>query len=246
MLGTRPLGLALFVALSTTDVAAHILPADFILRMLVEKRRRLDFQDLTVELTTEIEGHDSPVEERVYLKPPERMRRVRQGEDSVTVYVFREGEVGQGPENAIQRIKGAPADLLTTLLTPAGEDLEQAQARVLRVLAAHGINTRTVSLSRDGDGVAYVIGAPPKTPDKPQLWIDKDTFLPTRAIFTRKLDGKDVRVELRWLEFASSATGELYPRVIEMYHNGVLRERSEAQKVESNRKVPDSFFDLPL
>ena len=72
-------------------------------------------------------------------------------------------------------------------------------------------------------------------------WIDKETFLPLRLI----LVNKKARRETRWLEFGSSVTGDWYPRVIEILENDVRVERAEVTKIEMNKKVPETLFELP-
>jgi outer membrane lipoprotein-sorting protein len=232
---------ALFVA---DTAAAYILPSDFILRMVVEKRRKLGIVDMTVQLTTETDKKGAPIEERIYIKDPERMRRVRQEEGGTRVTVQVEDKAAEGPENALKPVKGLQ-DLLPVLLQPSGEELEQIQERVVSVLKRLGIDTATVTLGRLGSTVAYVIGGKASDTNKPLLWIDKENFLPLKIVTTQKKDGKSEWVEVRWLEFGSSSTGDWFPRILEVWKDGKRVERSEVVKVEINKKVPDTLFLLP-
>ena len=53
------------------------------------------------------------------------------------------------------------------------------------------------------------------------------------------------KLETRWLEFGSSVTGDWFPRVIEILENDARVERAEVTKIELNKKVPETLFELP-
>jgi hypothetical protein len=244
----RARALTLFALLGATlfsdAAAAYVLPSDFVLRMVVEKRRKLGIVDMTIQLTTETDKKGPPIEERVYIKDPERSRRVRQDEAGTRITVQVEDKAAAGPENALKPLKTIP-DLLPLLLQPAGEDLEQIQERLVAVLERMGIDTGSVTLGRMGSTVAYVIGGKAQDSDRPLLWIDKESFLPLKLVTTQKQGGLTERVEVRWMEFGSSTTGDWFPRVVEIWKDGKRVERSEVSKIEINKKVPDTLFVLP-
>jgi hypothetical protein len=233
---------AVLAGLLAGDIArAYVLPTEFIMRLLAEKRRRLDVSDLSVQLITEVVRHDAPVDERIYLKNPERLRRVRQlEEDEATVEIVREGQTAAGPEDRIRKTRGPP-DILAALLMPKGADLDSMQARMTQAVSALGIDTRVTALGRFGDRICYVVGARAWEEDVSQLWLDKETFLPSRLILVKG----SKRRETRWLEFGSSVTGDWFPRVIELYEDGKLVERAEVARIEPNKKVPETLFEIP-
>lgn len=223
------------------DIAsAYVLPTEFILQILADKRRHLNIVDLSIQLTTELESQHAPAEDRVYLKNPERLRRVRQDEETTTVEIVREGKAARGPEGDIKRVKSTP-DILPVLLMPVGASIEEMQVRMTKAVKALGIDTSVTALGRYEDRVCYIIGARAWEKNVSQLWIDKETFLPLRLVL---MDNK-VRRETRWLEFGSSVTADWYPRVIEILEDGVRVERAEVTKIEMNKKVPETLFELP-
>ncbi len=239
-------GLALLGLLGWgSSAAAYVLPAPFILKMMADRRERLELKDLTVQLNTEVGEAGAVVEEYWYLKPPERSRRVRQEEEQTVVELQREGKQARGPEGALKLVKGPIADPLPTLLFPAGADLDQKLQRIVAQLKGLGVDTTVSALGRFNGTVCYIIGARSFEADRPQLWLDKETFLPLRLIHFPTHEGKKVRRELRWLEFGSSTTGEFFPRILEVWEAGKRSERAEVEKVEVNTKVPETIFDLP-
>jgi hypothetical protein len=116
-----------------------------------------------------------------------------------------------------------------TELAPLGVALEQACAilalksgeegstreALLKHLGNLKVETKYVSLARlDGavssSSVSYLIGN--KAEGEPQLWVSKDRFLPTRLRFNEGTTAWDVRFS----DYTSQATGEVWPRVLEI------------------------------
>lgn len=86
---------------------------------------------------------------------------------------------------------------------------------VLKHLASMKVETKNVSLARlDGavtsTSVSYLIGA--RDDGAPQLWVSKERFLPTRLRFN---DGGTMW-DVRFSDYTSQATGETWPRVLEI------------------------------
>jgi len=230
--------------LVATAAYAYVPPADFVLRMVAERRFKLNIVDLTVQLATDKPGHKGVIEERIYIKSPERMRRVRQADGVTTLWVQVEDKAAEGPEGGLKLVKGN-LDLLPILLQPAGSELDDVQVRLVGALKRLGIDTTKVTLGRSGQNVAYVVGGRSTDTDKTQLWVDKETYLPIKVVLPKKVGAGVERTEIRWLEFGSAVTGDWFPRVIEVWKDGKRIERSEVSKVDVNKKVPDTLFTLP-
>jgi len=242
----RVIGAAFFLlAASLWESTAHayILPTDFLMRMVADRRRRMGLRDLTIQLQTEINNGESEVEERIYFKQSERMRIVREASPS-SIYVDKEGVRAEGTPK-LSRLSGATSNLLPLLFVPRGDDLEQAATHMVAGLRAVGIDVATVSLARNGEDIAYVIGAQPWETDKPQLWIDKERFLPVRCILQVPAGAKASKLETRMLEYGSSVAGDWFPRVLETYRDGALLARAEVVSVQTNESLPESLFDVP-
>lgn len=97
------------------------------------------------------------------------------------------------------------------LAVRSGEDGATREA-VLKHLAALKVETKTVSLARFAGTVSYVIGQ--RADGQASLWLYKDRFLPSRLKFT---DEGGAAWDVRFLDYTSQATGEAWPRVIELY-----------------------------
>lgn len=233
---------ALFIGPSVAE--AYVLPAQFMVKMLAEKRKGQKIKDLSILLLTEEKSESAPFDEHLYLKQPARQRRVRDDGDS-RLYVEKQGKFASGTESNLTRGKGPLTDLTATLLVPGLESFDEIGKRILKSLGAVGINTEMTSLGRDDDKVVYIIGARSWEPEKPQLWLDKLTFLPIRLIAQVKKDGSTVLRETRMMEYGSAVAGNWFPRVIEVYENGELIRRAEVTEVKLNQDLPETLFEIP-
>jgi hypothetical protein len=223
---------------------AYVPPSDFLLKLLAEKRRDLGAHDISAQLRAEVEGSDTPADEYLYIKTPERLRLLAQREDGNSVYIEREGQRAAGPEKAPKLLRGV-VDLTAVLLAPGGRDLDEAASRMRSALRSAGVDTTMVSLGRQGDNVAYIIGARPFEPDKPQVWLSKSSLEPLKTIVFDKSKSPPSRVETRFIDFGSPVGGDYLPAVIEVYRDGKRVRRAELNKVSVNHALPETLFDLP-
>lgn len=74
------------------------------------------------------------------------------------------------------------------------------------------VDLKQVALARFNGTVSYLIGQ--KADGQAQLWIYKDRFLPSRFMFT---DEAGTAWDVRFSDYGSQATGETWPRVLEIY-----------------------------
>lgn len=79
-------------------------------------------------------------------------------------------------------------------------------------LASLKVDQKNVMLARFAGTVSYLIGQ--KAEGQSSLWVSKDRFLPSRLKFT---DDAGVAWDVRFLDYTSQATGDIWPRVIEVY-----------------------------
>jgi len=93
----------------------------------------------------------------------------------------------------------------------ASEDGATREA-VSRHLTSIKVNLKQVALARFNGTVSYLIGQ--KDEGQSQLWIYKDRFLPSRLKYT---DAVGTAWDVRFADYDSQATGELWPRVLEVY-----------------------------
>ncbi len=83
---------------------------------------------------------------------------------------------------------------------------------VTKYLTSMKVDLKQVALARFNGTVSYLIGQ--KAEGQAQVWIYKDRFLPSRFQFT---DAGGVAWDVRFSDYSSQATGEMWPRVLEIY-----------------------------
>ena len=75
----RRIGIICWVLLGFMPVAhAYILPSDALLLLWAEARRGAPLKDVTLTMESDLAGRDHPVDERYFIKRPERARLVQQ------------------------------------------------------------------------------------------------------------------------------------------------------------------------
>lgn len=101
----------------------------------------------------------------------------------------------------------------------SGEDGATREA-VSKHLGSLKVDMKETALARFNGSVSYLIGQ--KGEGLSQLWIYKESFMPSRIRFT---DAAGNAWDVRFSDYTSQATGDLWPRVLEVYkgHEPQLR-----------------------
>lgn len=82
---------------------------------------------------------------------------------------------------------------------------------ISRHLTSLKVDQKNIMLARFNGTVSYLIGT--KAEGQAQLWVYKDRFLPSRLKFT---DEGGTPWDVRFSDYGSQATGEVWPRVLEI------------------------------
>src|SRR3989338_4151539 len=91
-------------------------------------------------------------------------------------------------------------------------------------------------MSRFENRVVIVIGQSPETLAKGmQLWVEKDSLLPLRAVLAAREATGNEAIEYRMSGY-QVYKNTLYPRTLQIFRNGVLWARVETQDVKLEAK----------
>ena len=117
-----------------------------------------------------------------------------------------------------------------------------------RVLSDHlaylGLNVSKSSYGRWEKHIAYVIGAQYPDESKPQLWVDKESFLPIRWVYQVENAAAGLpRIEFRYKDWRQT-NGSWYPRTIELIQDGQLRRRMDVAGIETNPVFKSAIFNI--
>ena len=226
----------------TSQALAYILPAQFIMRLLADKVSRLKIEDVSMKLESQ-EGSENRAE-RLYLKRGERARLVS-GADETVIYIENEGKISDLKSGATS----GRTDVLAALLFPSGKNLDERSLRSVKILESAGIDTSVVALARLDNRPAYIVGAKVSEPGKPQIWMDKELFVPVRSILFTGPGATGDKIEKRYLDYANlkakSLESEWFPSIIKTWKNGELVKEQVIVEAKTNQKLPESLFRAP-
>jgi hypothetical protein len=176
--------LGLLVLVPVAD--AYAPPPHFVLGLSVGKRskQKLEAIQVTLRRTDYADGQPGqPVEVTVTYRQGGKVRRewtdaagrhVRLSDGARLLTVDGETRaVGRGEANLLDALWAVGPELA---------DRDLALDRALDVLRAWGVADQPVSYARMEGRIAWVVGAEPRAVEVPQVWVDKDEFLPLRFI----------------------------------------------------------------
>lgn len=243
--GTRICVLAIFLLLMTASIGkpvyAYVLQGPHILDLMIEKLGRA--RRLWVSQTLEVYRsgtQQAPVEfdETLRYRFPEMFRSDIVAENTRRIHVLSMGDVLTIVDGKVEGDTETRFDLYKDIL------LFRARPLLMERLARFGVDATISSLGRYQDRIAWVVGA--RYPDEsvPQIWFDKDTFLPFRWIVTRTVGGnrKDA-LEVRYLQWRK-VQDTFYPMRIEFYRGDHLVRGIRANEIRLDPAFSDTVFDI--
>lgn len=219
---------------------AYLLPAEAILESIATRRARLGFETLVADGRRQTPG-EAPEPVRWLARANDAYRIETEGPSSQATLTTVGGRRFEFDGFGSRPPERAPHDLVAAFLISTERDPDGT--RGLDFLRSHLIDSTVVSLARLGRRVAYVIGAKPWEPDRPQLWVDKDLAVPIRLIARDRTRG--MMRDIRLLEYESPIAGGFFPARIERYENGALVETTVIRRLELNVPVDASLFRTP-
>jgi len=234
----------LALSVLATPAHAYVLPTDYIVRLMLDAQAKHKISDVSLKLTADLKGEPQILTERLYLKSPERLRLVSEGE-SESLYIEREGTRAHGKAGALTVLKSQPTNLFATLKFPKGQKSNERIERLLEILTQAGIDTSITALGRFERKPAYIVGARAFEPDKPQIWIHKDRLQPMKTVLFTGPGATGKRVEYRFLDYEGSPAGSWFPRIIEMWEDNQLIKKQTVAEARTNEKLPETLFQTP-
>ena len=237
--------------LTASAARAYILPSGFLLNKYYKKRPS-KLKSYKVELQTSLvggqyEGGEVSGKEVWYVALPMKFRSELELPGGTRIVVVSKGrrytiEPGQKGEAKMEPAMFDPViNLLARGPVKGKKKSFRAGDLLLSDLETAGIDVKVRGLTRMGDHIAVIIGAKEGEEDKPQLWIDKDTFLPLRYLSGKEAGGIDVRFS----DFITMERRRWLPGKIEFYRDNKLFKMQEVKDVDLKWKPDMSLFAPP-
>ena len=216
---------------------AYVLPGPFLLKLMTQNLGTADRLLVTQKL---ILHDDNPnmntdeLSETLTFKFPktfrsdivsENIQRIRILSNRI-VFTVIDGKISDEPENAYDHYK----DLI---LFRSREIIEERLSNL-------GVDVKVSSFGRFQGKPAYVLGAQYPDETAPQVWLDKNTFLPFRWI----INGNATQnLEVLYFDW-KNLNQTWYPMRIEFYSNGNLVREIHVQDIKVNPSFKDDLFDI--
>jgi hypothetical protein len=226
-------------ALVVLLAASYVLPAWSVFKRVANERDRVSIVALkadgqltaSAEVAKDVAGQlgsawtsgDLVLTATWSMKLPGRCRLDVSSPDSskALAFVWANGKArSEGGEWPAAQVAVAEACQFLALHSAAdGESHGQLEKHV----AALKVDTKQTSLGRLGNEVATVVGD--RAANAPQVWISKgqtptEGFDPVRVRFT---DEKGAQWDVKLIDYASPATADWFPRIIEVSKDGVAQ-----------------------
>jgi hypothetical protein len=232
---------------------AYVLPAYSILRRTANRRDDITTSALEVEGTaavapaaarevaglmgTEWTSGELSLSGKLQVRFPGRCRLELSSPDTTKVLAV-------ASSNGKSRAEGGDLAALKVLLEESCALLAlrsqtdgQTRALMERHLDTLKVDQRRTALGRFAGTLVFLIGS--KDPNASQFWVYKERFQPARVMFT---DAGGTRWDVRFLDFSSQATGNWFPRIVEVYKGEELQLRVMALEGNGAAKLDEVKF----
>ncbi len=220
---------------------AYVLEGRHILHLTVNKlasRSNLSAVQTLTFHENDSQGTTAEYEETVYYSFPMQFRSDLLNGQTGKTHVFSKNEaitivndtISPNPESGLDHYK----DLL----------LFRNRSVLEKRLALLGVDVSISSLGRFQHQIFFIVGA--KYPDetRPQVWIEKETFLPTRYLLVEtSTSGLESIIEFRYLNWMKTER-TWYPMRIETYVDEVLVRTIDVKSINANPVFKKDLFDI--
>lgn len=240
----------------TSATHAFVLPAEqilgFMIKSLGQPRRLLVNQSVVLYPDALVQYNEKKVEKSPIIlegtlsfRFPERFCEEISSAQGKRIFVVSPAGVVKIAQNQILAEAEDQYDLYKDLLLYRNPDLLMSR------LALCGVDTDVTSLGRWQGKIMYVIGAQYPDETAPQVWIDKEDFLPVRFIITRSVPGATSEgLEIRYQDWQGLLTKKdknprhRYPGVIVFLQNGKVISERVMDKFAINPSFSANLFDV--
>lgn len=219
-------------------VDAYVLSGPHVIDLMTKKIRNA--KNLLVSQTlllysSRLKEKPAELQETLKYNFPESFRSEIQSENVQRIHVVSKGAAITVIDGTISADPETKFDFYKYIILYHSRQLLQDKLLLL------GVDVFVSSLGRFQDKIAYVIGAQYPDESVPQLWIDKDTFIPFRWITIGKntdsyLDPLEVRY-LKWREVDRI----WYPMHIQFFQNNLL-----LREIKVDHMAVDVFFSKDI
>ncbi|MCG3174416.1 MAG: hypothetical protein GMKNLPBB_02650 [Myxococcota bacterium] len=230
--------LGLLLAAVAVPAAAYILPGYFLFRKFSERLVQSGVNAAVCEINAALPGPGGqPVSApgRLTMARAERLRLDVELPGGPWIWARNADHLMMEGPGRPGRTRAILIDPVTALL--AGPS---AQPRYLeQTFAHHGVKFEERSLVRHEGRIAIAVGARAGDRNAPQVWMDKDRFVPVRVLWTDEDGAANDMLMRGW---GATGFGDWIPREIEWIRNGALEWRISVLACETGGEPAAELF----
>lgn len=231
--------LVALISLSGSAIA-YVLPGPFVLELMINhfgKAKRLLVHQTLKIYRQRLQNSPAELNETLRYIFPDKFRSDILSKDTHRIHVVSsdgtltiiDGKAGVGRRSRFDYYK----DIL----------LYHSPIMLQKRLTFLGVDVSVASLGRFQDKIAYVLGAEYPDESVPQVWVEKETFMPLRWIVTGKTKNEKDHLEIRYGKW--SKKGNLwYPGYIGFYQNDLLLREIDVNQIQVNPRFSENLFDI--
>ncbi|MFH1623983.1 MAG: hypothetical protein ABID54_02360 [Pseudomonadota bacterium] len=221
--------------------SGYIPSANFLIKMMLAANQAVQnvrVEQIATTFNEDSGSEDLQVSEVLYLRIPDSYRLDIESRDGKKTIIYKRGELLTTEAGRVTSESPDEMSISKDLFIRRSVD------DVIQLLRSRKVDTERMGLGRFDGKIAFIIGATERETESPQLWIEKENFLPLRFIVRAEKKVAVANVEIRYLDYKQVDGKYWYPFTIEFYHDNTLAVRYQAQRVVINTNVPDNLFDI--
>lgn len=235
--------LAVSTFLWSVPSGAYVLPGPQLLELMTREMGKVDSLVISQRLVL-ANGRESAsggsLREMLSYRYPRSFRLESHSENIHRIFLFVDSETLEIAGNQRVPERENIWDRYTNLLFYRSGELLTERLRLT------GIDVMVSSLGRFEGKPCYVLGAQYPDPASPQIWIDKDTFLPFRWLVPESSPGKRGQiVEFRFLDWQKKRKA-WYPMHVQIMEGKSPGREIYVEGLEVNSTLDGSLFDIGI
>ena len=227
------------ISLSGSAIA-YVLPGPFVLELMVshfgKAKRLLVHQSLKIYRQELQNGHVELNETLKYIFP-DKFRSDILSKNTHRIHVVSSVGLLTIIDGKVSADRSSRFDYYKDIL------LYHSPLMLQKRLSLLGVDLSVSSLGRFQGKIAYVLGAEYPDESVPQVWVEKETFMPLRWIVTVKTENEKDDLEIRYEQWAKK--GNLrYPGRIVFYQNDLLLREIDVNQIQVDPRFSEKLFDI--
>lgn len=231
----------IFAVLLPEYLNAYVLHGRHIISLMIKNFNKLDSLMISQNMTIyPAEKDESPIQLNSTLRYrfPEYFRSDTKDANREKFYIFSKGDILKVVDGKITEESENIFDFYKDII------LYNTRHKLENRLSELGLNISVSSIGHLNGKIAFIIGAQYPDLSVPQLWVDKQNFIPCRLILTDNVFQENETVlDIRYLDWTESGKVK-YPMRTEFYQNSMLVRVITVESIKADPLFLKDIFNI--